>query len=212
MSLTPTENSSEDAKPLLVRFTPPAYLQRRALVLATLKDLSPKCSSLLDIGTGDGGLLSYLVRCDDDVPIERMVGIDPDPDEIGKAALNTRPTAEHREDGADDTRWRALEISLLQGGVADLETEKEKFDCITAIEVLEHLDPPDVEALPRVCLGLLQPRCFIVTTPNREFNQVFDRLEPDGRLSFVGVSSTEIGDLLLTRIAADGHRLCHETR
>lgn len=191
-------SSSSPIVPLTIQFSPPAYIQRRALVLATLKNMKHSthlhsesslnsastshsrsgkcqapCKSLLDVGTGDGGLLSYLVKCDDEVPIERLVGFDPSGEEIQAAVANTLPTAVHEE----DLRWRPLEISLYTGGVADVDFEPGSFDVVTAIEVLEHLDPPDVEALPRVCLGYLRPSCFIVTTPNRDFNEIFRRIE-----------------------------------
>lgn len=182
--------------PLLIRFQPPAFIQRRALVLKTLRSLVPKCRSLLDIGTGEGGLLSYLVNCDDDVPIEQLVGVDPDPEALEDAVNNTKPSEIHQE----QLRWRPLEITLLLGGVADMQAEAQTYDCITAIEVIEHLDPPDVEILSEVCLGQLRPRCWIVTTPNRDFNEVFKRIDDDPRHTYVQFDPTSS---LVTRTDRD---------
>jgi hypothetical protein len=44
-------------------------------------------------------------------------------------------------------------------------------------EVIEHLDPPDLELYWEIHLGLLLPKMLIVTTPNREFNVIFDTVE-----------------------------------
>ena len=176
ISQTSQQRSDE---PLCVRFEPPAFIQRRALVLSCLRKLDTKCTSLLDVGTGDGGLLRYLVRCDDDVPITRLVGIDPDREALQSAIQVTKPS----ESDTCQSRWRPLEISLLEGGVTDIKHGKGDFDCVTAIEVLEHLDPDVFAVFPEVCLGQLKPKCLIITTPNRDFNPVFDKVTP-GKQSF----------------------------
>lgn len=182
------ESSITDSyvQPLLVRFNPPAFRQRHAMVRDTLKSMRPRCQSLLDIGTGDGSLLNYLTNCDDDVPITKLHGVDPDPEGIEEAALNTKPYTYHEE----NLRWRPLEISLFRGAVAELTSALGLYDCITTIEVLEHLDPPDVHALPQVCLQRLRPRCWIVTTPNRDFNSVFERIDDEYGQHFVRLSDT----------------------
>lgn len=178
----PQGSTAYGPEPLRIRFFPPAFIQRRAFVLFILRSLQPKCTSLLDVGTGDGGLLSYLIHCDDDVPISKMVGIDPDQQEIDAAVQETKPSTSC---SPSDLRWRSLKISLYRGGIAEFRDSPGKYDVITAIEVFEHLDPPDVEALCRVCLGELRPRCCIFTTPNRDFNEVFDRIGKDDGHNFV---------------------------
>lgn len=44
-------------------------------------------------------------------------------------------------------------------------------------EVIEHLDPPELALYWEIHLGVLQPNKLIVTTPNREFNALFDEVE-----------------------------------
>lgn len=187
-SITTGSIADSYVQPLFVRFMPPAFIQRRALVLATLRSMAPSCGSLLDVGTGSGGLLSYLTRCDDDVPISRLVGIDPDQKEITEAVENTKPS----KDTFTDRRWRPLTISLLKGGVRDITDGEGVYDMVTAIEVLEHLDPPDVYALCKVCLGQLRPVYCIVTTPNRDFNHIFDRIDDTGQAYVGAVRSISI--------------------
>jgi hypothetical protein len=54
--------------------------------------------------------------------------------------------------------------------------------------VIEHLDPPDLERYWDVHLGVLQPDMLIVTTPNREFNVIFETVE---RLTEIPTQSYE---------------------
>jgi len=48
-------------------------------------------------------------------------------------------------------------------------------------EVIEHLDPSDLELYWDIHLGVMQPNLFVVTTPNREFNVIFETLEGSER-------------------------------
>ena len=43
------------------------------------------------------------------------------------------------------------------------------------VETVEHLDPPVLNAIGPVVLGGLRPKTFVVTTPNREYNQASGR-------------------------------------
>lgn len=38
---------------------------------------------------------------------------------------------------------------------------------------IEHLDSPELEAVPPAMLGFLRPRVVVMTTPNAEFNVLF---------------------------------------
>lgn len=44
--------------------------------------------------------------------------------------------------------------------------------------VIEHLDPGPLENYAPTLLGKMRPKIFIVTTPNRDFNALFDYLDP----------------------------------
>lgn len=59
-------------------------------------------------------------------------------------------------------------------GDAVIPDERLVADCIIMIEVIEHLVPKDVESITKVVFGFYQPKYVIVTTPNREFNPLFD--------------------------------------
>ncbi|ORY88003.1 hypothetical protein BCR37DRAFT_390500 [Protomyces lactucae-debilis] len=156
---------TDEAQQLEVRFDPPAHLQRRAAVYAHLKQHAPR--TLLDIGCGEGALLAHLIKGDDQVPLEVLHGFDVDAEVLASIRLSTDD---------EDLRWRRLEANIFLGGVQDIGRPLlQSYDAVAAIEVLEHLDPPDIAALGQV-LYKLAPRVFYVTTPNRDFNQVFERI------------------------------------
>jgi hypothetical protein len=58
--------------------------------------------------------------------------------------------------------------------------ESGAFEAIVSSEVIEHLDPPDLNRYWEIHLDVLQPNMLIVTTPNREFNVLFDKAEELG--------------------------------
>ena len=165
-----------------IKFHPALSLQRQAFLLETLRGCSPK--SVLDVGCGEGLLLECLVRCDHLLPIEVLVGIDISLVQLrGAASLITASATQQQQDG----RWNSLDIVLLRGNAqkshlssgtfAQLTQEAAVFDAVVSTEVIEHLDPPEISKYWEIHLGILQPNRFIVTTPNREFNALFEAVE-----------------------------------
>jgi 2-polyprenyl-3-methyl-5-hydroxy-6-metoxy-1,4-benzoquinol methylase len=57
---------------------------------------------------------------------------------------------------------------------ADGERVEEDWDAITLVEVIEHLMPHDLPAMEASVFGRCSPRYVVVTTPNYEFNVVFN--------------------------------------
>jgi 3' terminal RNA ribose 2'-O-methyltransferase Hen1 len=98
-----------------------------------------------------------------------------------------------------DVSWRSLEyagrrlklhemaprqrarVDLRQGSLTYRDRELAGFDAATVVEVIEHLDPPRLEAFERVLFAHAKPRVVIVTTPNVEYNVHFENL-PSGAL------------------------------
>jgi 2-polyprenyl-3-methyl-5-hydroxy-6-metoxy-1,4-benzoquinol methylase len=50
------------------------------------------------------------------------------------------------------------------------------YECITAIEVIEHLHPEELKAFPKTVFGKYRPKLVIISTPNSEFNVLFPNL------------------------------------
>jgi 3' terminal RNA ribose 2'-O-methyltransferase Hen1 len=93
-----------------------------------------------------------------------------------------------------DVSWRSLEIAkdrlnldrlpekqkgrigLVQGSLMYRDQRIAGFDAATVVEVIEHLDTPRLAAFERVVFAFARPTHAIVTTPNAEYNSVFETL------------------------------------
>jgi hypothetical protein len=52
----------------------------------------------------------------------------------------------------------------------------EGLDAAAFVEVIEHLDPPRLSALERVLFEFARARTVVLTTPNREYNVMWETL------------------------------------
>ncbi len=104
--------------------------------------------SLLDVGCFAGSFLS-MVGAD---RYERQLGVDILPAQIEYASAHY---------GTDFRRFRHI------ADIADLENIDEAFDCVTLIEVIEHLTPEQVALLLERIASRLKPGGqLVLTTPN----------------------------------------------
>ncbi len=120
--------------------------------------------------TGDGDLLAAVAR---EPAFERIVGTDVSVRELQRAKerLERTPMAQSQRD----------RIELFQSSVLYTDRRLAGLDAIVLAEVIEHVDPPRLDAVERVVFGFTHPRMVVVTTPNREYNARFAAL-PDGTL------------------------------
>jgi 2-polyprenyl-3-methyl-5-hydroxy-6-metoxy-1,4-benzoquinol methylase len=113
-------------------------------------DYLPKRSgqSLLDIGCFAGTFLSMA----DTERFSRQLGVDILPPQIAWA---------NERYGTPQRRFQALR------SITDLAGLDEQFDCVTIIEVIEHLSPAEIhELLGQVARVLVPGGTLVITTPN----------------------------------------------
>ncbi len=104
--------------------------------------------ALLDIGCFAGTFLSMA----DPARFTRQLGVDILPAQVDYA---------NRCYGSPGRRFRALR------SITDLADVDERFDCVTLIEVIEHLSPDEIRALFSEAARLLEPGGrLVITTPN----------------------------------------------
>jgi 3' terminal RNA ribose 2'-O-methyltransferase Hen1 len=93
-----------------------------------------------------------------------------------------------------DVSWRSIEIakerlrldqlperqrsriSLIQGSLMYRDDRISGFDAAAVVEVIEHLDAPRLSAFERIIFEFAQPANAIITTPNAEYNELFETL------------------------------------
>jgi 3' terminal RNA ribose 2'-O-methyltransferase Hen1 len=137
--------------------------QRLGAVVAALRKSGAK--RVLDLGCGAGSLVRELHR---DSQFEEIVGMDVSIRALEAAQrrlkLDRLPTAQ------------ANRVRLIHGSLMYRDRRLEGFDAAAVVEVVEHLDPPRLAAFERVLFEFAQPRTVVLTTPNREYNVMWETL------------------------------------
>lgn len=68
-------------------------------------------------------------------------------------------------------------LEFIHGSLVYRDQRIEGFDVATVVEVIEHMDPGRLHAFEQVLFRYAQPRTVIVTTPNREYNVLYNEIE-----------------------------------
>ncbi len=140
--------------------------QRIGAVLAALRATDAK--RVLDLGCGEGKLLRELLP---DRRFDRIVGLDVSMQVLQRAAQKL---------GYDRLPSQQKErIQLLHGSLMYRDDRLRDFDAALVVEVIEHLDPPRLKAFERVLFEYARPRTILLTTPNREYNGIWESLPAD---------------------------------
>jgi 3' terminal RNA ribose 2'-O-methyltransferase Hen1 len=137
--------------------------QRMDRVVSLLKELG--ASSVLDLGCGEGRLLRELLKLPS---VRKITGVEVAPRVL--AAAGDRLRLDHMP---DITRQR---IELLQGSLVYRDDRLKGFDAAAVVEVIEHMDAERLPAFEAALFGHARPGAVIVTTPNRDYNAMFETL------------------------------------
>ncbi|MQY26481.1 3' terminal RNA ribose 2'-O-methyltransferase Hen1 [Nocardia aurantia] len=137
-----------------------AVLRRRAVV-STLRAAGAR--RVLDLGCGEGLLLRDLLA---DNMFEEIVGVD-----VSTRALQIARRRLDRLPGA-----LAHRIQLRQGALTYTDAALRGYDAAVLMEVIEHIDPPRLPALAHSVFGAAKPATVVVTTPNGEYNSLYEGL------------------------------------
>jgi 3' terminal RNA ribose 2'-O-methyltransferase Hen1 len=156
----------EDTPPVTVEVVERAlslHDQRLDAVCEVL--IAAGAKSVLDLGCGEGRLLKRLLA---ERQFERIVGADVSPRSLEIAAdrlrLDRLPAS------------KAGRVTLLQASALYHDKRFESFDAAAVVEVIEHLEPPRLAAFGRVVFEFARPQTVVLTTPNREYNAVWETL------------------------------------
>jgi 3' terminal RNA ribose 2'-O-methyltransferase Hen1 len=156
-------DDDEGAAPALEALERPLRLndQRMERVVQVLRDSGAR--TVLDLGCGAGRLIRELLG---ERQFERIVGLD--------ASTRDLEMARDRLDRLPE-RQRAR-VTLLQGALTYRDKRLAGFDAAAVVEVIEHIDPPLLDAFAAALFGAARPKTVVLTTPNVEYNARFDAL------------------------------------
>lgn len=135
--------------------------QRMGAVLSVLRQSGAR--RVVDLGCGEGYYLRALIE---DPTVTEVVGVDVSPRALEYA--ERRLNLDRRPD-----RQRA-KLTLRQSSVTYRDDAIAGFDAVLLIEVIEHLEPDRIASLEAGVFGAARPRHVILTTPNREYNGVYE--------------------------------------
>jgi 3' terminal RNA ribose 2'-O-methyltransferase Hen1 len=68
-------------------------------------------------------------------------------------------------------------IKLFQGALTYKDKRLEGYDAAAIVEVIEHLDESRLLSFERVVFEFAQPKTIVLTTPNGEYNVLFESME-----------------------------------
>ena len=139
--------------------------QRMRAVLAVLREMG--ATRVLDLGCGEGNLVRELLK---EPAFRAITGMD-----VSHRALETAHSRLRLDNLPAAQRER---ITLLQGALTYRDQRLAGFDAAVAMEVIEHIEADRLEALEAAVFGAAQPGAVIITTPNSEYNALFENLPP----------------------------------
>lgn len=133
-------------------------------------------ASVLDLGCGSGALLTRLLGHHQ---FTRIVGMDVSLDALISAERLRPPTCM-----VDGDR-----LSLLHGSFTTIGEGLTGFDAAAMVEVIEHIDPARLSSVERTIFAMMRPALVVMTTPNREYNELYGLAEgqlrhPDHRFEW----------------------------
>lgn len=137
--------------------------QRRRAVLAVLRSLGAR--RVVDLGCGEGDLVAELLS---DPSFTQVTATD-----VSSRALEVAARRLRLDRLPDRQRER---LSLFQSSLTYRDSRLTGFDAAVLMEVIEHVDPSRLEALARTVFAEAAPSAVVVTTPNAEFNVMFENL------------------------------------
>ncbi|MEM6262954.1 MAG: 3' terminal RNA ribose 2'-O-methyltransferase Hen1 [Bacteroidota bacterium] len=140
------------------------HQKRLALVMEKLK--ASGASSVLDLGCGEGKLIRMLLK---EKQFTNITGMDVSYQELLKCKERL-----HWDEMAPRQKER---LTLFQGALTYRDKRLDGFDAAAIVEVIEHLDENRLSSFERVVFEFAKPQTVVLTTPNGEYNVLFEKME-----------------------------------
>ncbi len=137
----------------------PLSLNERRMAAVVKALLDAGASSVVDLGCGEGKLLTELVR---ERRFSKIVGVDVSPRSLD--------IARDRLKIIDDETAR---LRVFQSSLTYRDARLTGFDAAAVIEVVEHLDADRLDAFRKFVFREVRPKTVVLTTPNGEYNAKF---------------------------------------
>ena len=158
------ENQEEAEKAAEKKAYYTLHQQRLEVVLEKLVECGAQ--SVVDLGCGEGKLIRMLLKKGQ---FRKITGMDVSFAELRKARQRL-----HWDKLAPKQKER---LDLFQGSLVYKDARLAGFDAAAIVEVIEHLDEYRLRAFEQVVFRAARPRHIVLTTPNVEYNVLYETLE-----------------------------------
>lgn len=142
------------------------HQQRLKLVFEKIKESDAK--TVIDLGCGEGKLLKMLLKRKQ---FTKITGVDISYSELLKAKEKL-----YWEEMSPKQKER---IELFQGALNYRDNRLEGYDAAAIVEVIEHMELNRLPAFERVVFEFAKPKMVILTTPNAEYNVLFEGMKEE---------------------------------
>ncbi len=122
-------------------------------------------SRILDVGCGEGKLIARMLH---ESSVRYILGMD-----VASRVLDSAARRLRLDEMPAMQRDR---VELIHGSLMYRDERLRGFDGAAVVEVIEHLDPPRLAAFEHVLFGDARPTNVVVTTPNSEYNVMWESL------------------------------------
>ncbi len=137
------------------------HQQRHDRIVELVREL--KAKSVIDLGCGEGTLIRRLMPIQG---LQKITGMDVSYYDVEKAIRRLK-----LEDAGPALKDR---VEIFHSSLMYKDDRLTGFDVAAVVEVIEHLDPPRLASFEKVVFSQARPQTVIVTTPNREYNVLYD--------------------------------------
>lgn len=138
------------------------HQQRLDVAFRTIKQSG--ATSVLDLGCGSGSLLQRLAA---DSQFERITGLEPAGIPLQQARQMLAPYLAESPD----------RIGLIRGSCTASHPGLANYGAAAMLETIEHVHPGQLSRLERAVFEQMRPKQLFMTTPNKDYNPLFD-LQP----------------------------------
>lgn len=145
-----------------------AHVSLNTQRMETVKNavLASGAASVIDLGCGECRLTSLLLN---EPQIKKVAACDVSVSVLEKAAQRLRLDRMQP--------YRKNKLTLMQASLTYRDKRFEGYDCACVIEVIEHIEPMRIPSFERAVFEFAAPRTVILTTPNREYNANYERMQ-----------------------------------
>ncbi len=133
--------------------------ERLDFVFRTIRETGAK--KVLDLGCGSGSLLYRLLA---DPQFECVTGLE-------DSGVSLRQARAVLEDFLNEDPPR---VKLIRGSYAERNPALIGYEAAAMVETIEHVRPEQLSKVELAVFGDYRPGCLFMTTPNREYNPLFD--------------------------------------